>query len=465
MTPQRDAAARQLDEPRTQVERLASFVSRSGWGDISSAAAEALRIRVLDSLGCAYGAISGEPVRMLRKLVDAFGGKPLCTLIGGGRSAPDRAAFYNGALVRYLDYNDSYLAQGETCHPSDSLGAVLAAAEYAGISGKEFLAALAVAYQIQCRLSDAAPVRARGFDHVTHGAIAAAAGVAKALRLDPERIANAVAIAGTANNALRVTRTGELSHWKGLAAPNAGAAGLQAAFLAMCGVTGPREMFEGVKGWMQVVSGPFEIDWEEENLERVNRTILKKYNAEIHSQSAIEGMIGLMAEGGFTATDVERIRVDIFDVAHLIIGGGAEGDKMVVHTKEEADHSLPYIIAAAALDGEVTPAQYTPERIRREDVQRLLRRVEVVPDPAFSRRFPEEHACRLTVTLADGRVLVREVSGYEGFHTRPMSWEGAVRKFSSVAGEHRFRLNLGSVVKAVGHLEKIPVRNLVMHLV
>ena len=318
-----------------------------------------MKIRVLDSLGCAYGAIAGEPVRMLRKLVDEFGGKPLCALIGGGRSAPDRAAFYNGALVRYLDYNDSYLAKGETCHPSDSLGAVLAAAEYAGIPGKEFLTALAVAYQVQCRLSDAAPVRARGFDHVTHGAIAAAAGAAKALRLDPPRTANAVAIAGTANNALRVTRTGELSHWKGLAAPNAGAAGLQAAFLAMRGVTGPREMFEGVKGWMQVVSGPFEIDWEGENLERVNRTILKKYNAEIHSQSAIEGMIGLMAEEGCAAAEIERIRIDIFDVAHLIIGGGAEGDKTVVRTKEEADHSLPYIVAVAALDGEVTPAQYS----------------------------------------------------------------------------------------------------------
>ena len=464
MTPYRGAAARRLDEPATQAERLASFVSRAGWGDLSPSAREALKIRVLDSLGCAYGAIAGEPVRMLRKLVDEFGGNPLCTLIGGGRSAPDRAAFYNGALVRYLDYNDSYLAKGETCHPSDSLGAVLAAAEYAGIPGKEFLTALAVAYQVQCRLSDAAPVRARGFDHVTHGAIAAAAGAAKALRLDSLRTANAVAIAGTANNALRVTRTGELSHWKGLAAPNAGAAGLQAAFLAMRGVTGPREMFEGVKGWMQVVSGPFEIEWEGENLERVTRTILKKYNAEIHSQPAIEGMIGLMAEEGCTAAGIERIRIDIFDVAHLIIGGGAEGDKTVVRTKEEADHSLPYIVAVAALDGEVTPAQYTAERIAREDVQRLLRRVEVVPDPAFSRRFPEEHACRLTVTLADGRVLVREMSGYEGFHTRPMSWEGAVRKFSAVAGVRRPREGLEAVVKAVANLEKISVRNLVAHL-
>jgi 2-methylcitrate dehydratase len=224
-------------------------------------------------------------------------------------------------------------------------------------------------------------------------------------------------------------------------------------------------MFEGVKGWMQVVSGPFEIDWEGENLERVNRTILKKYNAEIHSQSAIEGMIGLMAEGGFSAAGIERIRIDIFDVAHLIIGGGAEGDKTVVRTKEEADHSLPYIVAVAALDGEVTPAQYTSERIARDDVQRLLQRVEVVPDPAFSSRFPEEHACRLTVTLADGRILVREMSEYEGFHTRPMSWEGIVRKFYAVAGERRPRALLDSVVKAVRHLEKISVRNLFMHLV
>jgi len=232
----------------------------------------------------------------------------------------------------------------------------------------------------------------------------------------------------------------------------------------MRGVTGPREMFEGIKGWMHVVSGPFEIDWEGENLERVNRTILKKYNAEIHSQSAIEGMIGLMVEGGCTAAQIERIRVDIFDVAHLIIGGGAEGDKTVVHTKEEADHSLPFIVAVAALDGEVTPAQYTTERIARDDVQRLLRRVEVVPDPSFSGRFPEEHACRLTVTLADGRVLAREMSEYEGFHTRPMSWEAAARKFSSVAGERWPRARLDSIVKAVKSLEKISVRNLAMHL-
>ncbi len=108
------------------------------------AARQQLKIRVLDAFGCAIGALEGEPIRLIRAQVEEFGGAGRCTLIGGGRTAPDRAALYNSALVRYLDFNDSYLAPGETCHPSDNIGAVLAAAEYAGASGREFLTAVAV---------------------------------------------------------------------------------------------------------------------------------------------------------------------------------------------------------------------------------------------------------------------------------------------------------------------------------
>src|SRR5208283_460166 len=177
--------------------------------DLSGRAVDQLKIRVLDALGCAFGALSGQPVQLVRKLENEFGGLPLCTLIGGGKSSPDRAAFYNGALVRYLDFNDSFLAKGETCHPSDNVAAVLAASEYADAFGKEFLVSLAVAYQVQCRLSEVAPVRDRGFDHVTQGAYAVAAGVSKALGLDVVKTANALAVSGTSLNALRVTRTGE----------------------------------------------------------------------------------------------------------------------------------------------------------------------------------------------------------------------------------------------------------------
>ena len=444
----------------SRSERLAAFVEGARWEGISPEARDALKIRVLDSLGCAFGALSGEPIRMIRQDIDEFGGSPLCTLIGGGKTSPDRAAFHNGALVRYLDFNDSYLAPGETCHPSDNIGAVLAASEYALASGRQFLTALAVAYQVQCRLCDVAPVRARGFDHTTQGAFAVAAGVGKALELPAARIANALGISGTANNALRVTRTGALSHWKGLAYPNTAFDGLRAAFLAMRGVTGPREGFEGNKGWCQSIAGEFDIDWSRENLDRVRRTILKKYNAEIHSQSAIEGMIELMKEEGFDAADVIRIRIDIFDVAHLIIGGGVEGDKTIVRTKEEADHSLPYMVAAAALDGQVMPAQYEPQRIVRDDVQTLLRQVTVNPDPGYSKRFPDEHACRLTVATREGRIHVKEKRDYEGFHTRPMAWERVEEKFHALASAALAPGHREAIVKAVRNLDEIGVRDL-----
>jgi len=415
---------------------------------------------VLDGLGCAIGALEGEPVRILRKQIDDFNGSEHCTLIGGGRAAPDRAAFYNSALLRYLDFNDSYLAKGETCHPSDNLCAVLAAAEYSRLSGREFLTALAVAYQVQCRLSDAAPVRAKGFDHTTQGSYAVAAGVSRALKLNPERTAHALAISGTAFNALRVARTGGLSHWKGLAYPNTAFGCTHAAFLAMRGITGPLQVFEGNKGFMDSIAGRFEIDWSREDLERVTHTILKKYNAEVHSQSALEGLLDLKDEEGFKGEEIERIELETFDVAYHIIGGGEEGDKKTVRLKEEADHSLPYLLAAAALDGTVMPEQYRPDRILRRDVQELLQKVTVRPLAEYSVRFPAEMPCRLTVTLHDGRVFRKEKRDYEGFRTRPMRWETVLQKFDRLAESYAESSLRREIAQAVAELEKVQISDL-----
>ncbi len=447
----------------TQVERLAAFVVRSAYQDLSADARQQIKTRVLDALGCAIGASAGPPIAMLRAHIDDFGGNPLATLIGGGKTAPDRAALYNSALVRYLDYNDTFIAKGESCHPSDNVGATLAASEYAHRDGKEFLTALAVAYQIQCRLSEEAPVRARGFDHTTQGAYAVAGGVARALGLDQQRTANAIAISGTACNALRVTRTGRLSNWKGLAYPATAFHATHAAFLAMRGITGPLEVFEGNKGFMESIAGHFEIDWEREDLEAVTRTSIKKYNAEFHSQTTLEGILELKAAHHLRPEEIERIEIAIFDVAYHIIGVGEEGDKYLVHNKEEADHSLPYMVAVALLDGEVTPAQYTPERIRGEDVQALLRRVIVRPDDELSGRFPAEMACRIKVFLkgkGEHQALSIEKRDYEGFYTRPMSWERAVAKFEQLAAPYAGKALCREIAQAVAHLDTIDVAQL-----
>ena len=449
----------------TAVERLAQFAVSAPYEDLSEAGCQQLKIRILDSLGCAIGATRSDPIRIIRKYISEFDSGGKCVMIGGGTTNPEHAAFYNGAAIRYLDFNDSYLAKGETCHPSDNLAPVLAAADYAGAGGRDLMTALAVAYQVQCRMSDVAPVRAAGFDHTVQGAYAVAAGVARALGLDACAAANAIAISGTALNALRVTRTGHLSHWKGLAYPHMAACSTAIVFLARLGITGPLEVIEGEKGLMDAVTGMFEIDWSREDLERVRRTILKKYNAEIHSQSAIEGVLALKQRHQFRPDEVEQISLETFDVAYHIIGGGDEGNKTSgITSKEQADHSLPYILAVAALDGTVMPEQYLADRIRRTDVQQLLRRVVVRPAPGYSERFPDEMPCRIEIRLRDGRTLSKEMRDYPGFFTQPVSWEMALEKFERLAEPYVGCAERRAIADAVFDLENIRTPDLMQVL-
>src|SRR6266849_638440 len=410
----------------TEVELLARFVDQRQFGDISAEARQQLKIRVLDTIGVAIGALDAPPILAISRLIEQLGGQPLATLIGGGKTAPDRAAFFNGALSRYLD----------------------------------FLTALAIAYQVHTRLSDVAPVRDKGFDHTTQGAYAAAAGVAKALRLRPDQIANAIAISGTANVALRVTRTGALSHWKGLAYPNVAMAATHAALLAAHGITGPAAVFEGNKGFKETISGPFEIDWLSEDLERVRLTILKKHNAEIHAQSALDAALDVRSQPSFSIDKVREVRLKTFRVAYQIIGGGEEGDKRTVRSKEEADHSLPYMLAVALLDGEVQPEQYAPERIAARDVQELLRRVVITPDQALSERFPQRMPAVLEVELNDGTVLRAARDDYHGFHTNPFDWTTARQKFDRVTRAFLTKTAADKIADVIADLDERPISEL-----
>jgi 2-methylcitrate dehydratase len=223
----------------------------------------------------------------------------------------------------------------------------------------------------------------------------------------------------------------------------------------MRGISGPAEVFEGNKGFMDAIGGKFEIDWAKENLERVTRTILKKYNAEVHSQSSIEGILELKQEHGFRAEEIEKIEIEIFDVAYHIIGGGEEGEKKHILTKEEADHSLPYIVAVAILDGTVMPEQYSPERIARKDVQDLLQRITVKPRNDYSRRFPNEMPSHLIVHLSGGRVIEKEKRDYEGFFTRPMGWERATEKFNRLTSRYVDENLRKQIVTSVSKMEDL----------
>jgi 2-methylcitrate dehydratase len=445
-----------------EVERMAAFVERASWEVISEEARRALKIRLLDSLGCAIGALGSGPARAVRAHVDEFGGNGRATLIGGGESAPDRAALYNGTLVRYLDFMDFYAAEKQTCHPSDNVAPALAVADDQGRSGADLLVALAVAYQIQARLLDEGPVQAKGFDHTVQEAYSVAGAVSKLLGLNPRETANAFALAGVAQQGMIAVREGQLSQWKGISSAHHGAAALSCTYLAGRGVTGPLGIIEGRLGLKEALAGRFRIAWDEEDLERVLRSSVKRYNAEAHTQSIVEAVLDLRRTHGILAEDVERIDVDVFKQAYNIVapGGKEAGNKDDVFTKEQADHSIPYIVAVALLDGDVTPAQYLQERIVRADVQHLLRRVHTDDRRRLTRAYPDRLPCRVRIRLHDGRDYNCEKDDYEGFFTRPMAWDDVVVKFLALTEERMPRTLAARIVDRIEFLETLGTRDL-----
>jgi len=433
---------------------------RASYDDIPDAARQALKNHVLDTLGCALGALGEGPLAACRAQVDEFGGTGPCTLIGGGTSSPPQAAFYNTALTRYLDFMDNFLGESETCHPCDNLGPVLAAAEYAQASGRDFLAALAVAYEVQCRLTRVAPIMARGFDHTAQLAFSVPAGVARALGMGAEQAANAIGICGAGQLALAVIRAVPISQWKGLASSQTALGCVHAAFLARRGVTGPLYVFEGPKGFVNAIGEPVEVDWDGEGLEIITSTLLKSYNSEVHTQTAVQCTLELHQANPFDPADVSSVAVEDFQVAYNITGGGEYGEKHTVQTKEHADHSIPYVVAAALLDGDVGPTQYVPERIVRDDVQRLLHKITVRPDDNFTKRYPKEMPCRVTATLRDGQVLRHEVKDYPGFPTRAFTWEQTCAKFDRLAAKNADAGLRAEIKAAVAALDTLPVSDL-----
>ncbi len=446
----------------TTTAELAEFVREVSYAELSSDVREELKKRVLDSVGIGIGAIGADPIEAVGATVTSHDRDGPCDLWGRETTVgPAHAAMYNTALTRYLDFMDSFLAPGETPHPSDNIASVIAAGELVDASGTELLEAIGVAYEVQGELAWNAPVRDRGFDHVTHTVISAAAGVGKVLGLEHEQLRHAIGIAGTAHNALRVTRTGGINEWKGIASANAARNAVHSALLARNGMEGPVNLFEGQKGWQEVIAGTeFAVDLDP-GCTRVFDTMTKRYVAETYAQSAVEGIIELAEREEVDPETVEEIRLDTFAGAKLIIGGG-EGSRYEVETKAQADHSLPYMLAAALIDREMTNDAYEPERITRPDVQSLLQTVEVEEDPALTERFEAgEMPARLEVERADGTVHRIEKDAFSGHPTDPMTWDQIESKFARMTETRYDAERRQRIVDTVRTLEEHDVDALV----
>ena len=439
----------------TLADEMAAFALRTTFDDLPDAVVVEAKRRLIDAFGCAAGAL-GEPAPgIARRVASGVRAEPGAGLFGGGRSSADWAAFANGVHIRYLDCNDTYLSL-EPAHPSDNWAAVMAIGEHVGASGQDWIAAATVAYEIQCRLCDAASIRARGWDHVTYGALSTALAAGKLLGLDHERMVHALGIAGTTAAALRVTRAGELSMWKGCAFAHAARNGVFAALLAREGMTGPAPLFEGDMGFFQQVSGPMALsqlggptaaDW------MLPRTSIKFVPAEYHSQSAIAAAFELRPKVGDPAR-IRSIEIATFRVAVEIIGQDPE--KWSPKTRETADHSLPYCTAVALVDGEVSAAQFHADRLADPSLLDLVRRTSVVEDPALTLGYPNGIPNRVTVVLDDGTTFVSEVAFPPGHDKNPLSDDQLATKFHGLADPALGVERAEEIWHRLGHLEVDP---------
>jgi 2-methylcitrate dehydratase len=415
--------------------RLAEYAANLTFDKLDQKTVHEVRRRLIDSFACALGAYGANAPNVARAICRRVTSEPAATYLGGAKKTlPALAAFCNGVLFRYLDFNDTYLSL-EPAHPSDNLAAVLAAGEAARRSGRDVIAAAVLAYEIQCRFCDAASIRKNGWDHVTYGAFSTAAAAAKLFGLDVGRITQALNLAGTPNVTLRQTRAGELSEWKGCAFANASRNGIFAAMLAAEGLTGPAPIFEGEMGFFRQVSGPLELaklggEAPGDDDFMIKKTSIKVWPAEYHSQSAIHAALELRPKIG-DVSQIKSLDIFSFDAAVDIIGKDPE--KWRPKTRETADHSLPYCTAVALTDGDVTLESFSDERLHDGQLLALVAKIKIHREASLTARYPRGIPNRLEATLADGRKIVAENEFPRGHDQNPMTDGEVEAKFQRMA--------------------------------
>jgi 2-methylcitrate dehydratase len=419
---------------------IADFAAGHAFADISPAAVAATLRHHLDGLGCAAGGFASEPVAIARAMAGLATMPGGCTVFGLERpSTPEYAAFANGCAVRHLDYNDTYLAgKGGGGHPNDMAPALFAAVEMAGGSGRDLINAIYIGYEIFGAICNAIRLRGKGIDQGASIGIATAAATARIFGLDAKGIATAVALAIVPATPVRVTRAGELSHWKGCATAHAAMTGIFAARLAKAGMSGPEDPFTGVDGFCNL-SGPFtlkDIGRHAGGPSAIEETAFKFFPSEFNSQGPITLLLEMRKD--FDPADIVALRIASYHLTWHEIGGG-QGDraeKWDPRTRESADHSLPFLAAVALLDGAVTLDSFAQARVTDPALRPLMQQIEVVEDPAYSEHWKRtsEPRNRIEVTLRDGRRLVREVTNFRGHQRNPMSAEEVQAKFDSMIG-------------------------------
>lgn len=414
----------------TKIESIVDYTLRADYDSLSDLSKQQLPVHILDSLGCQIAALGAGPVNACRNVVTTMAPTGNVPLIGGGLSTPAYAAFWHTALVRYVDAMDNILAPTETAHTADNFGGVLTAALIADASGKDLMLGAAISWSIQSYLVEQGNFMTRGFDHTTQLAFSVTAAAGRLLKLDKVQIAHAIAMAAASDASFAGIRAKPLSQWKGLASAQSTLGAFNTLYLAKEGVEGPLAIVEGPNGIENLLGKTLDIDWVNAKYDGIATATIKKYVAMIHTQSAVECIMCLIKDNNIDAKNIIGIHADVPQITFDFAGGGLYGKANDdILSKEQADHSLPYLLAVAALDREVMQPQFEKSRIIKDDVQTLLSKVSIAVDNEFTRRYPKDFCARVTITLNNGSKVTHEVSNYPGMPSHPFTWQDSVDKF------------------------------------
>jgi 2-methylcitrate dehydratase len=437
------------------AERLAAYADGLRYDDIDGATIERVKSHLIDALGCGIAALDERPVQICREVALTPGSGVSLVIGTDRRTTPDLAAFANGVAFRYLDLNDVYVGKFAG-HPSDHIAACLAVAEAEKATARELITAIVLAYEINCRLMDVLDTAARDWDPPVLSLPAVALASGKLMKLSREKLVEAVNLAINDHIPMGQTRTQINSDWKGLADAEAARNAVFATLLARRGLTGPAPIFEGRKGFFQLVSGSADVDvgafGGHGTQFRINQCGMKPYQAVIYAQTAIDAGIAVAKDVG----DLDKITaIEIATTRRGYEQTGRDPEKWTPDTRDTADHSLPYITARAMFDGDISNASYAQAKITEPQIRAFMQKIKVSEDAALTARTgPSTVPTRITAVLADGSRVVREVDDVPGFVGRPMDRADIERKFRSNIGQRWPRERTDAVLASLWTLDQ-----------
>ncbi|HLX73190.1 MAG TPA: MmgE/PrpD family protein [Terriglobales bacterium] len=449
-------ATAQTAKPTVTAE-MSRWAAELKFAQLSKDAVYQAKRFLLDSLGCALGGYQQHDVKLALQVLGETAGSGPATVIGTGTKVDAvSASLANALMIRCMDYNDIYWKQ-DPSHPSDIFPAALACCERARSDGRELIVGLVLGHEFECRFCEAAipGIRERGWHHATLTAFVSPIVAGRALRLGWEQIQHAMGISGSRHATLGAVTAGNLTMMKNTVDPLATQSGVLAALLAEKGYTGPEHVVDGKEGlahcfgreWrLSVLTDGLGDSW------RITQCGMKAFPTEALTHTPISAVLDLVREHDLKPEQVAKIRIRSLARAADILSDPSKYDP---RSKETADHSLPYVIAAALVDRQVTPLQFTTEKIMDAGIRAQLRKVEVVGDPEIEQVFPALQRVIVSIRTTGGKEFSRQLDFPKGDPRNPLSDREIEEKFAALAEGVLSKSAQQKVKDAVWKLEKL----------